>query len=127
VPVLAYVAIRPGSGAGRLIEQWAAGHEVDRARALNATYAWTRGLVVRGVALTAVWIGLLSAVVGAIARATGWRLVDYGFLGAVVGVAVLLPAVHSLAEAAARPARVSIADDTGIGDSLPLSTGGCTS
>jgi class 3 adenylate cyclase len=73
------------------------------------------------VALNAVWIGLLSAVVGAIARATGWRLVDYGFLGAVVGVAVLLPAVHSLAEAAARPARVSIAGDTGIGDSLPRS------
>jgi adenylate cyclase len=121
VPLLAYATIRPGSGAGRLIEQWAAGHQVDRARALNATYAWTRGLVVRGVALIAVWIGLLSAVVGAIARATGWRLVDYGFLGAVVGVAVLLPAVHSLAEAAARPARVSIAGDTGIGDSLPRS------
>ncbi|HUB55340.1 MAG TPA: adenylate/guanylate cyclase domain-containing protein [Mycobacterium sp.] len=121
VPVLAYVAIRPGSGAGRLIEQWAAGREVDRARALDATYAWTRGLVVRGVALTAVWVGLLSVVVGAIARATGSRLVEYGFLGAVVGVAVLLPAVHSLAEAAARPARVSIAGDTGIGDSLPRS------
>jgi adenylate cyclase len=49
VPVLAYAAIRPGWGAGRLVEQWAAGHEVDRAMALNATYAWTRGLVVRGV------------------------------------------------------------------------------
>jgi class 3 adenylate cyclase len=121
VPVLAYVAIRPGSGAGRLIEQWAAGREVDRATALNATYAWTRGLVVRGVVLTAVCVGLLSVVVAAAAGATGWRLVQYGFLGALVGVAVLLPAVHSLAEAASRPVRVSIAGDTGIGDSLPRS------
>jgi adenylate cyclase len=121
VPAIAYAAIRPGSGAGRLIEQWAAGHEVDRAGALNASYAWTRGLVVRGVALTAVGVGLLSVVVGAIAQATGWRLAEYGFLGAVVGVAVLLPALHSLAEAAARPARVSLAGDTEIGDSLPRS------
>jgi class 3 adenylate cyclase len=42
-------------------------------------------------------------------------------LGGVIGVAVLLPAVHSLAEAAARPARVAIAGDTGVGDSLPRS------
>jgi adenylate cyclase len=119
VPVLAFVAIRPGLGTGRLVERWAAGGEVDRARALNATYAWTRGLVVRGLGLTAVWVGLLSVVVGAIARATGWRLAEYGFLGAVVGFAVLLPGVHSLAEAAIRPARVAIAGDAGIGDSLP--------
>jgi adenylate cyclase len=121
VPVLAYAAIRPGFGSARLIEQWAAGHEVDRARALNATYAWTRGLVVRGVALTAVWVGLMSVVVGAIARVTGWRLVEYGVLGATVGAAVVLPAVHSLAEAGSRPVRVSIAGDTGIGDLLPRS------
>jgi len=121
LPMLVCVVIRPGSGAGHLIERWAAGREVDRERALNASYAWTRGLVVRGVASTAVWIGLLSVVVGAIAGATGRRLVEYGFLGAVAGGAVLLPAVHSLAEAAARPARVAIAGDTGIGDSLPRS------
>ncbi|MGA7133196.1 MAG: adenylate/guanylate cyclase domain-containing protein [Mycobacterium sp.] len=121
VPVLAYVIVRPGLGAGRLIEQWAAGHEVDRARALDATYVWTRGTVVRGVALTAVWVGLLSVIVGAIAGVTGWRLVQYGILGAVTGVAVLLPGVHSLAQAAVRPARVAIAGDTGVGDSLPRS------
>jgi adenylate cyclase len=121
VPALVYVAVRPGSGAGRIVEQWAAGHEVDRARALNATYAWTRGLVVRGVALAAVWIGLLSVIVGAIAGAIEWRLVQYGIQGALIGVAVLLPAVHSLAEAAARPARAAIAGDTGVGDSLPRS------
>ncbi|MGH3967599.1 MAG: adenylate/guanylate cyclase domain-containing protein, partial [Mycobacterium sp.] len=121
VPVLAYVVVRPGSGAGRLIEQWAAGHEVDRARALNTTYAWTRGTVVRGVALNAVGVGLLSVIVDAIAGATGWRLVQYGILGAVIGVAIMLPAVHTIAEAAARPVRVAIAGDTGVGDSLPRS------
>lgn len=119
LPVLAYVVIRPGSRACRLVEQWAAGHDVDRARALDATYAWARGLAVRGVALNAVGAGLLSVVVSAIAGATGWRLVQYGILGTVIGSGILLPAVHSLAEAAARPARVAIAGDTDIGDSLP--------
>ncbi|HVQ97995.1 MAG TPA: adenylate/guanylate cyclase domain-containing protein, partial [Mycobacterium sp.] len=55
------------------------------------------------------------------AGATGWRLVQYAILGAVIGVAVLLPGLHSLAEAAVRPARVAIAGDTGVGDSLPRS------
>ena len=119
LPVLAYVIIRPGSGASHLLQRWAAGHDVDRARALDATYAWARGAVVRGVALNAVGAGLLSVIIGAIAGATGWRLVQYGILGTVIGVATLLPGVHSLAEAAVRPARVAIAGDTGIGDSLP--------
>ncbi len=121
VAVLAYLVISPGWGAGRVVEQWAAGHEVDRARALAATYTWTRGTVERGVALNSGWVGLLSVIVGAIAGATGWRVVQYGLLGAVFGVAVLLPGLHSLAEAAVRPVRVAIAGDTGIGDSLPRS------
>lgn len=114
VPVLSYVVVRPGSGAGRLIERWAAGHEVDRVSALDAAYAWTRGTVARGVALSAVWVGLLSVIVGAIAGATGWRLVQYGILGAIIGIAVLLPGVHTLAEPAVRPVRVAIAGDTGL-------------
>ena len=121
VPVLAYVVIRPGIGAGRLVERWAAGHEVDRARAMDATYTWARGAVVQGVAVNAVGAGLLSVIVGAIAGATGWRLVQYAILGTVIGVAILVPGVHSLAEAAVRPARVAIAGDTEIGDSLPRS------
>lgn len=121
LPVLAYVVIRPGSGAGRLIEQWAAGREVDRARALAATYAWARAAVVQGVVLNAVGAGLVSVMVAAIAGATGWRLVQYGILGTVIGVAMMLPGVHSLAEAAVRPPRVAIAGATGIGDSLPRS------
>ncbi len=119
VLVLAYVVMLPGLRRRRVVEQWAAGHEVDRARALDATYALTRGAVVRAVAFNAVWAGLLSVVVGAIAGATGLRLVQYGILGAVVGTAVQVGAVHSFGEVALRPARVAIAGDTGIGDSLP--------
>jgi adenylate cyclase len=121
VLVQAYVALLPGLGRSRLVEQWAAGREVDRVRALDATYAWTRGAVARAVAFSAVWAGLFSVVVGAIAGATGSRLVQYGILGAVFGTAVQLGALHSLAEAVVRPARVAIAGDTGIGDSLPRS------
>ena len=38
VLVRAYVMVLPGLGRIRLVEQWAAGHEVDRATALDATY-----------------------------------------------------------------------------------------
>jgi adenylate cyclase len=42
VPLLAYVNVLPGLGRIRLVERWAAALEVDRARALDATYAVTR-------------------------------------------------------------------------------------
>jgi hypothetical protein len=63
----------------------------------------------------------MSVVVGAIAGATAWRLIQYGILGAVIGTAAQLIAGHSFVEAALRPARVALAGDTGIGDSLPRS------
>lgn len=47
------------------------------------------------------------------------RLVQYGILGAVLGMVLQLNTVHSVAEAVLRPARVAIAGDTGIGDSFP--------
>ena len=90
VLVLVYVMVLPGLGPIRLVERWAAGREVDRARALEATYTWARAAVVRAVGASAVWVALLLVVVGAIAGATGSRLVQYGILGAVVGAAVLL-------------------------------------
>jgi adenylate cyclase len=121
VLVLAYVIMLPGVGRFRLAEQWAAGHEVDRARALDATYAFTRGVVVRAVSFNAVWVGLLSVVVGAVTGATDSRLVQYAILGAAVGTAIQLGAVHSFGEVAVRPARLAIAGDTEIGDSLPRS------
>lgn len=119
VLVLVYALVLPGLGRTRLAERWAAGHEVDRARALEATYSWARSAVARAVGGNAVWAALLLVVVGVIAGASGSRLVQYGILGALFGTAVQLIAVHSLVEAALRPARVAIAGNTGIGDSLP--------
>ena len=78
VVVLVYMLTLPGRGRIRLVEQWAAGHEVDRAKVLAATYAFARGAVVRVLAFNAVGVGLLSVVVGAIAGAAGSRLVQYG-------------------------------------------------
>jgi adenylate cyclase len=121
VLVLAYVIPLPGLGGIRTVEQWAAGREGDRAKALEATYTWARGLVARALGVTAVGTALLLVVVGAIAGATGWRLVQYAILGAIYGTVVSLIAVHSFVEPMLRPARVAIAGDTGIGDSLPRS------
>jgi adenylate cyclase len=119
VLVLQYGLVRPGLSRIRPVEQWAAGHEVDRAKALEATYTWARRMVARTVVGNGVWVALLWVVVAAIAGATGSRLVQYGILGAVAGTGVQLISVHSFVEAALRPARVAIAGDTGIGDSLP--------
>ncbi|SPM38529.1 cyclase [Mycobacterium numidiamassiliense] len=116
-----YVTVLPGIGRSRLVERWAAGREVDRASALDATYAWTRGSVVRAVVFNAVWTALMSIVVGAIAGARGSPLVQYGVLGALVGMAVQATGVHSIAEAGVRPARIAIAGGTAIGDDLPRS------
>jgi adenylate cyclase len=121
VLVLVYVMVLPGVGRTRLAERWAAGHAVDRVRALEATYAYSRGSVVRVVRASAVWVALLAVVVGVIAGATGWRLVRWGVLGAAAGIATQLIFIHSFTEAALRPARVALAGDTGIGDSLPRS------
>jgi class 3 adenylate cyclase len=120
VLVLVYVLTLPGFGGLRLVERWAAGHEVDCVRALDATYIYSRRAVARAVGGTAVWVALIL-VVGVIAGATGWRLVQYGILGAVFGTAVLLIGTHSFVEASVRPARVAIAGNTGFGDSLPRS------
>jgi adenylate cyclase len=120
VGVMAYVSILPGAR-NRLVEQWAAGREVDRARALKATYAWTRGAVVRTAGAAAVCIALLLVVVGAIAGATGSRLVQYGIVGMVLGAVSSLIVAHSFVEGSLRPARIAIAGDTGIGDALPRS------
>jgi class 3 adenylate cyclase len=103
----------------RPVEQWAAGHDVDRATALKATYSFSRGAVSRAVWLAAVCFALISVIVGAIAGASTPRLVQYGVLGAAVGAVTQLIGLHSLLEATARPARVAIAGDSDVGDSLP--------
>ncbi|MGA5465575.1 adenylate/guanylate cyclase domain-containing protein [Mycobacterium sp. NPDC050041] len=121
VVVMAYMAALPGVGPSRLVDRWAAGHDVDRVRALEATYAWARESVVRIVGAAGVGIALLFVVVAAIAGTTGSRLVQYGILGAVFGAVSSLIIIHSFVEAAMRPARIAIAGGTGIGDALPRS------
>jgi adenylate cyclase len=119
--VLQWVTLFLGLGARRIVERWAAGQEVDRAKALAATYALTRKIGVRVVTVNAVLAGVLSALVGAIIGATGSRLVQYVVLGIVVGTALALITVHTLPQRAMRPARVAIAGDSAVGDSLPRS------
>jgi adenylate cyclase len=121
MPVLAYVVMLPGLGRARLVDRWAAGQAADRAEALDATYQWARGAVLRGAIFNAAWIALLSIVVGAIAGATGCKVVQYGILGAAIGTAVQFTGAHSIAEAVMRPIRIAITGSTAIGDALPRS------
>ena len=51
VVVLVYGMALPGLGQSRVVEQWAAGRGIDRARAMDATYAWARGAVARSTRL----------------------------------------------------------------------------
>ena len=119
--VRVYLLVLPGSKEVRLIEKWAAGHEIDPMTALGATFTYTRRVTVRMLATDVVWAALLGVVVGGIAGATGWRLVQYGIVGAAYGAAVGVINMHSFVEGALRPARAAIAGNTGIGDSLPRS------
>src|ERR1700756_5381190 len=43
VGVTAYLTVLPGREWSRMFEQWAAGKDVDRAKALTLTYVWARG------------------------------------------------------------------------------------
>jgi adenylate cyclase len=117
--VRVYLLVLPGSKKLRLIENWAAGHETDPMKALGATFTYARRTIARALAIDIVWAALLAVVVGAIAGATGWRLVQYVIVGAGYAAAVGVMGVHSFVEGALRPARAAIAGDTGIGDSLP--------
>ncbi len=121
VLMVAYVTVLPGAAFTRPAERWAAGCEVDRTEALEATYTWARRSVARAVAFNAVGAGVLAVIIGAITGATGTRLVQYALVTALLGAAIQLIAIHSLVEAALRPVRVAIAGDTGVGDSLPRS------
>jgi adenylate cyclase len=119
--VMACVTVLPGSRRVRLAQQWAAGHAVDRAKALEDTYAWVRNGDVRGLWLVPASVVLLLTGVGVIAGAGGSRLVQYGIVGAAAGITTALIGVHNFGEGAMRPARATLAGDTGIGDSFPRS------
>ena len=119
--VQTYVVVLPGGRRCRLAQSWAAGREVDRAAALEDTYIWSRAAVVRGLWFMPVWDALLLVVVGVIAEASGSRLVQYAILGLAIGLSLALLGINTLYQGALRPARVALAGDTGIGDSLPRS------
>jgi adenylate cyclase len=120
--LVVYVCVLPGLGGSRRVwERWAAGHTVDRAEALEATYTWARSYIVRAFGSLTITAAVLAVVVGAIAGATGPRLVQYGIWGASVGISAALIGGHNTAEASLRPVRIAIAGGTGIGDSLPRS------
>jgi adenylate cyclase len=116
-----YAYLPPGRQRLGQVERWAAGHEVDRATALETTYTYARGAVARALTGNTVGGAALSVVVGAVAGATGSRLVQWGIIGACVGISVALVGGRTFVEIALRPARTAIAGDTGIGDSLPRS------
>jgi class 3 adenylate cyclase len=88
---------------------------------LVATYADTRRLTAWQVVAQAACMTVIAVIVGAIAGATGWRLVQWAILGVAYGVATSFVVVHSFTEGVWRPARAAITGDTGNGDSLPRS------
>jgi class 3 adenylate cyclase len=121
VPILECVMVLPDRRWMRVVEQWAAGREVDRMTALEGTFHYGRRASFRTVWATGIWAAVLLIVVGAVAGATTTRLLQYGVLGAVLGTGIQVIAYHSALEAALRPARVALVGDTGIGGSLPRS------
>ena len=119
--VRVYLMVLPGSKPLRLIEKWAAGRQVDPGEALRGTFAYARRTPIRVFVTDVIWAPCLGLGIAAMVGASGWRLAQYGIVGAVYGAAVGVIAVHSFTEGSLRPVRSAIAGDTGIGDSLPRS------
>ena len=121
VLVTAYCSALPGFGEGRVVELWAGGNPVTRARALEATYAWARKVRKLGPLSQTVFVASQFLVVSAAAGAPRFRMVQYGILGAAIGLAVSLIGVHGMPESAMRPARIALTDDIVLGEELPRS------
>src|ERR1700712_878308 len=121
VVVFAYVLILPDGRGLRLAQRWASGEKVDRQGALKDTYTWASGLRTRSLTFQPVWSAILLTAVGLIAGADGSRLIQYGVLGAAIGISMTLIGLHTFAQGALRPVRGALAGDTGIGDALPRS------
>ena len=83
VPLLVYVYVLPGS---RTVTPGGAVGSRPRRRSDDGAgrhlFTYTRRAVARGLGSNVVWAALLLVVVGAIAGATEWRLVQYGIVGA---------------------------------------------
>lgn len=114
-----YVTVLPSTGDIRLVEKWAAGRQVDPAKALETTYTWSRPTVSVWLVRNVICVLPFSVLLAAVAGASGWRLVQYGVLASAVGVSSWLTAAHGFAEGALRPARVALAAGTENGDALP--------
>ncbi|OBJ11036.1 adenylate/guanylate cyclase domain-containing protein [Mycobacterium sp. 1465703.0] len=121
VALNACVVIRPGSSLLRMAQMWAAGREVDRVKALQDTYTWTRAAGVRALAFEPVWTAVLLMVIGVVSGASRPRVFQYGILGAALGIAMALIGVHTSVQGALRPVRAALGGDTGLGDTLPRS------
>jgi adenylate cyclase len=121
VVVSVYVVILPGSRLFRPAQRWAAGREVDRVKALQDTYTWTRAAGVRALVFQPVWTASLLVIIGMVSGASGSRLVQYGILGLALGTAMALMGLHTSLQGALRPVRAALAADTGLGDTLPRS------
>ena len=119
--VLTSVVVLPNSRPFRLMQSWAAGHEINRAGALQDTYTWTRAAGLRALWFTPFWAAMFFVVVAEIAGASGPRLVQYAILGAATGMSLTLIGIHTAVQGALRPARAALAGDTGIGDAIPRS------
>ena len=119
--VASYFTVRPGLGAWRPVESWAAGGPVDRREALESTYEYARAVPIRGVFVYALSGGSLAVGVGVISGMSSARLVQVGFIGVTLFAAVILIGIHAMVEMWLRPCRVAIAADADIGDSLPRS------
>ena len=118
---LVYFLVRPGWRVWRPIERWAVSDASDRPRTLESTYVLGRSFVGRGMVLWAMAGGVTGGSVGAVAGATGSRLIQYVLIGTTFSIGLFLVALHPIVESFLRPARVAIAGDSEVGDFLPRS------
>lgn len=117
-----FVAVLPGSERWRPTERWAAGDRHGGRRvALATSYSFARTAILRTAIAFALGGWLQGVAVGAVCGAATGRLIQFGLTCAAVFTAVQLIAVHNYVEALLRPARVSIAGDSAVGDMLPRS------
>ncbi len=118
--VRVYLLVLPGSKRLRLIEQWAAGNDVDSMAALRATFTYARKTIARALATDVVWAVSSRSLSP---RSPGRRVAA----GPVRDCRCRIRSGHrgdrytQLREGSLRPVRAAIAGDTGIGDSLPRS------
>ncbi len=106
----------------RPAERWAAGEEVDRFQAMAATYTYVRRVAWLAIATFSVLFAAEFAILAAASGAPTSRTLGYAVIGGLLGASAMALGCRSYPEAWLRPARVSLAGDSDIGDSLPTAT-----